>query len=257
MGGGEIHDTCEFNNSTNCTAGVQFGRVPPWEGSSADLFDSCSTLSGCTVPTNSFGFQIPHTGHGYVGQVFLDTYDSNTREYIEVMLDSFMISQHHYCCSFYVSASNLYSLGSNNVAMYISSTHTPMPSSGRLTYTPQILHNSIVSDTVGWTLISGEYVASGGEKYIVIGNFNTNAATDTLAGSSTYGLAYYYIDDVSVIDCTTVGITKLNPTPEITLYPNLCGKELGIKSTKNQVLSIKIYNLLGAMVNDKWLMVNG
>lgn len=52
--------------------------------------------------------------------------------------------------------------------------------------------------------VSGTYVASGGEKYITIGNFNNDANTDTVktdTSLSSGNICYYYIDDVTVAEC--------------------------------------------------------
>ena len=68
-------------------------------------------------------------------------------------------------------------------------------------YTPQVVSDHILSDTVNWMEIRGEFTAEGGESFLTIGNFFDVAHSDTteydwltqmLTGS------YYYIDDVSV-----------------------------------------------------------
>lgn len=56
---------------------------------------------------------------------------------------------------------------------------------------------SILSDTVGWVEISGDYIASGCEKFLVIGNFKHQQETDFLY-SDTLIESYYYIDNVSL-----------------------------------------------------------
>jgi hypothetical protein len=61
-------------------------------------------------------------------------------------------------------------------------------------------------------------------------------------------LAYYYIDDVSVIDCTTVGVNEPNPTPEITLYPNPCASQLGISNYELGIKEVKVFNVLGSEI---------
>ena len=63
-----------------------------------------------------------------------------------------------------------------------------------------------MSDTLNWKLIQGIYVANGGESFITIGNFNNDLTTDTITSNSTslYDGAYYYIDDVSVIEISNL-----------------------------------------------------
>jgi OmpA-OmpF porin, OOP family len=72
----------------------------------------------------------------------------------------------------------------------------------------------------GWELATGDYRASGGEKFVVIGNFFDNLTTqfsamETRKGKSPMlaGSAYFYIDDVSV--------TPLDPpTPAPLVWDN-------------------------------------
>jgi len=52
-----------------------------------------------------------------------------------------------------------------------------------LTYIiPQVqnLNNNIITDTLNWTLITGTFVASGNEKHLIIGNFKSDVATNTV-----------------------------------------------------------------------------
>jgi len=96
-------------------------------------------------------------------------------------------------------------------------------------YTPQIVSppNVFINDTLNWTLISGDYIAHGGEKYITIGNFKPYGMTDTLQviHHNNYSAAYYFIDDVSVVDCTTVGVE---------VYPNPATNQLTLQLKNNK-----------------------
>jgi len=57
-----------------------------------------------------------------------------------------------------------------------------------------------ISDEINWVKISGTYTAIGNETFITIGNFHPTSQTtsDSLGGS--WHWAYYFIDDVSVIE---------------------------------------------------------
>jgi gliding motility-associated-like protein len=73
-------------------------------------------------------------------------------------------------------------------------------------YTPQIKHNGgPICDTMNWTRITGSFVASGGEKHFVIGNFDDDQHTNWTNCRDPLSLdpggSYYYIDDVSVWPC--------------------------------------------------------
>ena len=197
-----------INSCDSFPNGVLVGDVPPWDSptdGSPDIFNACNTnLNNFSSPSNQWGYQYPHSGATYIGEVFFGLGQPG-REYAQVKLDSILVDQKKYCVSFYVSKSNSYNYAINNIGMYLSQTHTYTPSTNRLNFIPQINDTNIVSDVLNWTLISGQYTATGGEQYIIIGNFYPNSATDTLAINSS-GLedwSYYYIDDVSIIDVST------------------------------------------------------
>jgi gliding motility-associated-like protein len=70
-----------------------------------------------------------------------------------------------------------------------------------LPFIPQIQNgNGIIKDTMNWVKVSGSFIASGDEKFLVIGNFYSNQFTNFLlvGGSSN---PRYFVDDVSVCDC--------------------------------------------------------
>ncbi|MFY0673703.1 MAG: OmpA family protein [Bacteroidia bacterium] len=54
-------------------------------------------------------------------------------------------------------------------------------------------------DSYSWKKICGLYFASGGEKYITLGNFNSDTSTNLkIMNPKAGGFAYYYIDDFTV-----------------------------------------------------------
>ena len=73
-----------------------------------------------------------------------------------------------------------------------------------LEFVPQIENPSgkYISNRDYWVAIEGIYEAQGGEKFITIGNFNNDFSTNYIMmdGKSDFNYAYYYIDDVSVVE---------------------------------------------------------
>lgn len=113
-----------------------------------------------------------------------------------------------YCVSFYVSLSNISSIASDGIGLYLSNDTAFVGTIGTLPYIPQMENGSgnIISDTLNWILLTWQYTSVGDEQYVTIGNFKSNLATqyDTvLSNQSDY--AYYYVDDVSVICCESDG----------------------------------------------------
>jgi len=218
-----------FEIITNCSLGG-IANLPPWDSptnGSPDPYNACETLSGISVPTNDAGYQYPHNGTGYVGASYRNI--NGYREYIQVELDTPLLAEQEYCASFYVSLADTFRFACNNFGMYFSNNHTFISGVAPLNFTPQINDTNIISDKVNWTLVYGHFTATGGEKYIIIGNFFSNALTDTIHLNNTPGPgddAYYYIDDVNVHCCSCdsldhTGINELSKSSDaFNLYPN-------------------------------------
>jgi hypothetical protein len=84
-------------------------------------------------------------------------------------------------------------------------------------------NNEVISDTSSWTLVRGLYQAHGGEKYLTLGNFNTDAQTtqgmEYMDGTAwrTYSL----LDLVSVIPLDSIpGGILADAGPDTTIYIN-------------------------------------
>lgn len=206
-----------FEDTISCPSnGNQLNLVPPWYNpntSSPDYFNQCF-LWGSPV-----FLQIPRSGIGNVGGVLYEKTSPNLRDYFASPLINSLAANKKYCVEFYVLAWNHSLYGISNIGMYLSADSVYSNNQINLPYQPQIVNpaGNILEDTVNWVLISGDYIASGGEKYIVIGNFNNdlNTIKDTITQQDTIAYyAYYLIDDVSVTFCDTCTkpVAKFNYT---------------------------------------------
>jgi gliding motility-associated-like protein len=194
------------------------GWVNPLLSSTPDYFNICDTIiNGHGVPFNVEGYQLAHTGEAYTGiytyvhqQDALDDY----REYIEAKILQPLIVGHKYMISFYVSptASQIV-FGSpvfvDKIGAYLSDSMInadPPYQDAYISVTPSIEspQGVYISDTSGWTKISGIYTAQGGEQWITLGHFLNGPQTDSFLvnyeDSDEY--SYIYIDDVCVMDMT-------------------------------------------------------
>ena len=73
---------------------------------------------------------------------------------------------------------------------------------GLITANPQVLNwsNPVIKDTMNWVKVSSVIIATGGERYLTIGNFKTDANTIIqLVNTGGQNRATYYVDDVSII----------------------------------------------------------
>ncbi len=177
---------------------------------------------------------------------------NNFREYIEGTLIDTLINGHIYLVSFYVSAPENCKYKTDAIGAYLS-TDTIGDNTSNLVlsnYIPQVENTvgNILMDSVNWMLISGYFTAQGGEKFITIGNFKDDAHTtlDTIPNTTIHG-GYYYIDDVSVIDCTATGIAEINNNLNISITPNPTQNKISITSNC-KINNITLLNTLGEIV---------
>ena len=199
-----------FEDTLACpTNAAQVFNAVPWydpNGCSSDYFNGCTTNGAIDVPKNGAGFQYARTGIAYAG--FATYYQSsvNYREYIQAPLLSSLVANKIYCVSFYLALGDSLIYSSDKVGCFFSSTPVNICSCCVLPFIPQIETTFIITDTIGWTKISGTFIASGGEQYITIGNFKDDSNTNTsiINNSSVNPTAYFFIDDISVTDCDTV-----------------------------------------------------
>ncbi len=159
-------------------------------------------------PKSSFGFQYPHSGECYFGFSMFISYTWVNRGYPRNFLKQTLTAGKVYCVTFYVALTNVSSCAVDAIGAYFgdASLDTIKNSLFPLTYlSPQISNptNHIISDTLNWTPITGTFVAQGNEKYMVLGNFKSNANTNTVLTNPAQLptiASEYFIDDVSVIE---------------------------------------------------------
>lgn len=195
---------------------------------SPDYFNICDTLNNTGsnnvgIPHNCFGFQNPFDGNAYMGiGVYsgLSNPPSDYREYICSKLTSSLNIGNKYYLSLMVSLTQgdistvTFKYACNNIGILF--TMDSLKENMPLLYPsiPNFAHlhaSSIISDTMNWINVCGEFIADSAYNYINIGNFFSDTATQSInyftTGNDNY--AYYYIDNIIVtedsIACNIVG----------------------------------------------------
>ncbi|MEI2759980.1 MAG: T9SS type A sorting domain-containing protein [Bacteroidia bacterium] len=202
------------------------------------------------APQSTIGYQYARTGIAYVGLFTFFPPFNNQREYIGGELSDTLKQGHEYCVSFYVSVAEKCKYVTDGIGLYLSvDSAVDYTINTNLSFVPQISNpaGNIIYDTLNWVQISGTYIANGGEKYLTIGNFKDDANTMIDSTSSTGNSAYYFIDDVSVIDCT-VGINEVNDNLSVgKLYPNPARTAVYYESELNDNENglLELYDMLG------------
>src|SRR5690554_3199107 len=151
-------------------------------GYTPDYFHACVNLpNSFGVPTNGYGSQDARTGNAYAGLITMYG-ETEAREYIQTELTESLIAGKQYLVTFYVCLGKVCTYAANNIGAYFSNTSVSVSHSWVLPYIPQISNNPFtnpLTNMVGWTEVSGVFTAVGGEQYMIIGNFNSYASTDT------------------------------------------------------------------------------
>ncbi len=253
----EVYDTCPL-------LGNKIYYAPPWfqpsihygntsNSSSSDFFDTCANSGLVGVPTNNLGFQqAKNGGQGYAG-IYLNYDTLNYREYIEVRLDSALKPNKQYCVQFYVSSS-FGTAGISNCGAYFSvDSLLDTTNFKTINVIPQVENpsNHYLSDTVNWMLVSGNFIAAGGERFMTIGNFSLPVNTLVDSSSSGFEAEYYYIDDVSVVYCDPSEVQEKSNAYQITLSPNpnSGNMQLNYHFSNNENGYVDITNMLGEKIS--------
>jgi OOP family OmpA-OmpF porin len=199
-----------FEEHSKCPSDIsQFKKVKDWVSptkGTPDYYCTCANKDGnfsnAGVPLNKMGNQKPHGGQAYAGLIAYNAINySVEREYLQVKLTEPLIADSEYRVSFYVSLGDASDFATDALGAYISQTPLKDNKWGTLNEVPQVLNPSgnILTNNE-WTCVSGIYKATGGEQYLVIGNFLKPADLKIQKRPKSHfnGYSYYFIDDVSM-----------------------------------------------------------
>ena len=213
-----------FNPSTN---------VQNVSGTS-DYYNACANdFYPMNVPGSFTGYQVPHSDSAYAGILLFEHLGVNYREYIEVQITSTLTSNTCYHFEMYISLGDIGKYTTDDIGIYFSDTvvsninnYAPLP------FIPQI--NNVTGnypDTTNWLLVQGDYLATGNENYLIIGNFKDDFSIDTLLyNSQGQNASYIDIVDGSLILTPCTGIEEQNLNSNIKIYPNPLSDILNIKA---------------------------
>lgn len=181
------------------------------------------------VPISVYGYSYPRTGNNYLfvvprNQIVDPDISPVLRFYLVGKLASPLVKNQFYCVKYYVKrvpakirnvndgqciipsggATKVYDACLTDTIIIPNiqaNIYQPLSNFG---YHPQIKNKKFILDTLNWTEISGMFKAKGGEKYIILGDFqpisdegnpNLYMVAQSNSGQS-FGL---FLDDVSVI----------------------------------------------------------
>lgn len=255
----ENYSTCPDNeNQVDYSTGWSNFLLTP------DYYNSCSSNSNYSTPSNQRGYQVPATGSAYAGFFgYWSPYlmgDSNIREHIACQLSSPLNIGQKYYVSIRMSLTTGINGGcacSHLGAKFTTSSFaiygTDSLSSPLVDNSAHVYYPNVISDTLNWTTISGSFVADSAYQYMVLGNFFMDSQVDTLLIGDTTGApscyAYYYVDDICVstdsMQCAVASVQELT-LEDATVYPNPFTDKLMIKlKGVGAINEFSVYDMYG------------
>jgi hypothetical protein len=179
-----------------------------WSALDSSKFYGALLVPPNSVPLNSYAYQWPHNGKNYLITGLYAAYPAVIRGYPRNRLKGLLQVGRRYCVTMYVNLTDQSTHGIDAIGIYFgdNSLDTITKCTDPITYlSPQVQNpvGNIIQDTMNWVPVTGTFVAQGHEKYLLIGNFKSNANTDTLLVNPTNlpaNAAEYLIDAVSVIE---------------------------------------------------------
>lgn len=245
-----------FETQTGCPAAGDIEFAQPWNSPSLgtpDLFNStCATQ-------NAPG----HTGIGSAGIFLYHESIPGYREYIQAPLTSPLVTGQMYHVAFWVRLLN-FKYACSSFGAYLKAGAVNSSQNQVLAVVPQIEHphDQVIADN-SWHMVSGDFVATGGEDHIIIGSFDNDASTILqVVNPSQSAAVFYLIDDVSVTS-TQVGVAEVegpsmawgsgesgdalwidlgmasDERPTFSLY-DLSGRQIPVASTKGSASRYEI-----------------
>lgn len=162
----------------------------------------------------------PRTGNAYVSALSCNLSTVNVpREYIQGELISPLEEGKQYYFEYYVHPFHL-SIATNQHSVHFSENWIEdMPQQTTnlqefyLDLEPHIGNTDSIYTELKWIKTFGCYTANGGERYVVIGNFESNQNADTTYLYSSGDAEFLYIDDVSMYE-----LERLVPTDTTILF---------------------------------------
>jgi hypothetical protein len=240
-----------------------------------DYFNTCNLDSSFRTPLNINGYQKAKEGDAYIGMVVYNKWitapsNNNFRELIQSSLKKKLVVGKKYTFSMFVNlGDSIESNGGlgdymlfacNNLGAYFT-TWQYLLGSPSLTFpaTHQINFKQIVTDTTNWVELKQSFIADSAYEFITIGNLNPYDSTqiDTIkipaqVGTDPNAIAYYFIDDVSLVEDTTSGFGDVfDNSSKLLIYPNPVSNQLIVSSNQFEVNAIEVTNLLGQQQNVK------
>ena len=217
----------------------------PGDIGSPDYYTACASplVGSVGGATNAFVNLVsgsysssPHNGDSYIG-MYLCAFGSvaipEYREYFSQPLATPIVLGNNYKIGMYVRLSRNSGLATSNIQALLSNGTPTQIGKAHIAPAGQLINitTTAITNLAGWSYITVNFLATGNYSNLTIGNFQDDATTTTIpiAPTASYSyfsahdLAYYFFDDVSIVEQTNFTVPPLtytfclNAPPTITL----------------------------------------
>lgn len=185
---GQIHRDYVVNGSFeelyNCAPPSILSKAKNWSSiDSQSVAGLINNFCNNRVPKSVGTWQFPRKGSSYViNTIYCPNFSA--RGYMRNRMRATLLANHTYCVRFFLNIANTSPRGIDGFGAYCgdATLDTITKCNVPLTYfIPQVSNplGYVISDTLNWVPITGTFVATGSEKYMVIGNFLSDNAVTT------------------------------------------------------------------------------
>ncbi|MGV3636700.1 MAG: T9SS type A sorting domain-containing protein [Flavobacteriales bacterium] len=273
-----------FEEADNCS-----DQLPPFVGihdwysvnGSPDHLRSCLPYGDFRgLPMNFFTYQEPFEGASCAGMyTYWQNDQAEYREWIMAPLLEPMVVGQTYYTSFRANAAfggtetnPQHWLANDKVGMRFATAAMPPWNVGDPFPVPpnqaHMIHPQILADTVGWTLVSGSFVADSAYQYVMIGQFFSNDLTDTLHFADPNSVFLWYPRAYTLVDAVCVsgnpcgcdlgqGVGEVQESGHV-LFPNPAKDQLSLGQRAGAV--VQVLDVAGRMLwqgqitSDRWVL---
>lgn len=181
-----------------------------------DLFASCSKDKFASS-TNSTAFNcVPFSGSAFSGILLYSKKYPDYREYISVKLSESLIRDSVYVLTLYVRISDYSLIAVDSIGVEFSKSR---PKTRDKTAMKGPYHNihkiyNTANDTLSWSKVSLRFKSVGGERYLTLGNFESDLQTkrsvhrNAIVQKGVSSMSYYKIDDDAYYGIDSVSLVK-------------------------------------------------
>ncbi len=216
---GSFEDTVNCEVPTQCT----LLKAEHWYNpnlATPDLFDAdLDRLCGYAMnPNQPTTFMEPQEGSRLAGAYLWDgPTGSIARDYLMTKLVDALDPGLAYVVSLWYARRRPHKYAVDHIGIWIGHDSLFETTVGRLDVEPQVKlrdpYNTYLVNGDAWTQLTDTFVAVGGERWLVIGNFDHQDSVEWIVADplGIYGTSYYYIDQIQLSPLEGLSVNTIQP----------------------------------------------